>query len=176
MRRAPNKPLPSQERLRELLDYDPESGVFTWKTRGNPNFDKPNAGRRAGSLPAKAKYREMYVDNRSYLEHRIVWRYVTGEDPGADQIDHRDTKTDNNRFANLRRATHATNQQNTRKRSTASNPYKGANWNATKGRWQSYIKVDGKSRFLGLFDSPEDAHAAYVRAAKIHFGEFARHD
>lgn len=171
MKRAPDKALPPQARLLELLRYDCNSGHLFWKERPNTaSWNATYEGRRAGSRCSRG-YREIAIDNRTYLEHRLIWKLVTGEDPNG-QIDHVNLDKGDNRFSNLREATVSTNQCNTRPR--AQSGLKGAHWNRFRGYWQSAIKFDGRTVNLGRFDTAEEAHAAYCDAAKRYYGEFAR--
>jgi hypothetical protein len=154
-----------------MFDYDPLAGILFWKARGLPFWDIRFAGTRAGSLPKGAKYREVSIDDILYLEHRLIWCLVTGEDPGSRQIDHKNMDRIDNRIENLRLSTPNTNQQNTRPRGMSG--LKGAHWNATRGHWQSTIKLPDQRLWLGRFETAEEAHEAYKAAAKRFFGEFA---
>jgi hypothetical protein len=156
------KPL-TAERLRELLHYDPETGVFTRiaRVRGT----RPGAV--AGSMTSKG-YRQVRIDGRQYQAHRLAWLYMTGEWP-ADQIDHRDGDPANNRFDNLRAATHAENQQNRAPPKNSTSGLIGASWQQRSRRWVAQIDAGGRQVYLGLFDTPEEAHAAYLSAkARLH--------
>jgi hypothetical protein len=157
------------ERLRELLHYDPDTGVFTWlRVKGRRV--------RVGALSGKANgggYFQIGVDGRIYYAHRLAWLYVHGEWPVA-SIDHVNCDRCDNRLANLRPATKAQNAANARKRTNNSSGFKGAYWNARRNKWMASIEADGHQRHLGYFDNPTDAHKAYVAAAERHFGEFAR--
>jgi hypothetical protein len=149
------------ERLRELLAYDPETGAFTWRVG-------QRAGKVAGSVHSKG-YARIWVGGRSYRAHRLAWLYVTGAWPVA-QLDHANGARDDNRFVNLREATNAENGHNRK----TNNPcgFKGVR--QQKKRWCARIGKNGRRIFLGLFATPEEAHAAYVAAATEHHGEFAR--
>jgi hypothetical protein len=151
------------ERLREVLDYDPKTGVFRWKIS-----KKHFIGKAAGYLN-KDGHRQIRVDGRAYYAHRLAWLYVRGEWPDR-QIDHRDTNRDNNAFRNLREATNLQNQQNSKPR--RSDGRKGIHF--THGTWQAAIRVNGKRLYLGRHNTPDEAAAAYARAATEHHGQFAR--
>jgi hypothetical protein len=98
----------TQARLKQLLDYDPETGVFTWRVnRGGA----AKAGTRAG-CPTPFYYRVIRIGGRSRREHSLAWLYVHGHWP-ADELDHINRVRDDNRIANLREVTHAENMQNT---------------------------------------------------------------
>lgn len=157
------------ERLRLLLHYDPETGVFTWLVarRGTARV-----GAIAGSRPGNG-YWMIRVNGQLYKAHRLAWLYMYGGWP-THQIDHEDTDKGNNRWKNLRPATNGQNQANTKKRTTNTSGFKGVYWHATEKRWRAYITVNRKFKHLGYFDVRELAHAAYCRAAEEFFGEFAR--
>ncbi len=157
------------ERLRELLHYDPETGVFTWRV--HRGF-KAQPGKIAGKVD-KRGYRLITVDCKSYWAHRLAWLYMTGAWP-KDGVDHRDLVKDNNSWGNLRQATASQNQANRRCRCDSRSGLKGVTWHPQSGKWRAYIRHDGRFHHLGLFDAPETAHAAYLAAAEKQHGEFAR--
>ncbi len=153
------------ERLRELLDYDPSTGVFSWRyRRRGVRVDGP-----VGVVSNALGYRLVSIDHKKYYAHRLVWFWVMGEWPV--QIDHINGKRDNNRIENLRNATSRQNKQNASIRSDNSTGYKGVR--RESGRYLAAIKVNGKNKRIGIFDTPELAHAAYCKSACAHFGEFA---
>lgn len=156
------------ERLREVLDYDPGTGAWTWLVSLG---SRAQAGCRAGKYRMKrGGYRRITIDGTSYLAHRLAWLYVHGEWPSR-VIDHRDGDGANNAEYNLREATQSQNCGN----SIRSRPgLKGAYWHRLRGRWMAAITVNRKQVHLGYFDSAELAHAAYKNAAIAAFGEFAR--
>jgi hypothetical protein len=151
------------ERLRSLLSYNPETGIFTWRVRRGRIL----AGTVTGGIGSHG-YVEIRVDYRLYLAHRLAWLYMTGEWP-KETIDHRDLDRTNNRWRNLREATFG--QNNTNRRARGAQGLKGV----TKNRraYVAQIQVAGRNRYLGSFATPEAAHAAYVAASSAH-GEFAR--
>lgn len=159
-------------RVRELLNYDPGTGIFTWKVKRR----SVNAGAVAGSLRPDGRWK-IEVDRREYKAHRLAWLYVNGEWPPLD-LDHEDNDPSNNRIANLRPATGSQNQGNKRKPRSNTSGYKGVSWFKYKhkdgGKWHAQIMKAGKRVHLGFFDDPEQAHAAYVEAAQRLQGEFAR--
>lgn len=162
----------TQGRLRSLLFYDPETGVFTWRK----NRARVSAGTIAGSLMPEG-YLRITVGGHRFMAHQLAWLYMTGEYVARD-IDHRDTNRANNRWENLRRATRSQNNMNARLRSDNSTGFKGVT--IKKGKrskpYCAQVGVPGKGRpqHIGYFHTAEDAHSAYVSAAKIQFGEFAR--
>ena len=162
------KPLPTQDRLKEILDYDPETGVLRWRVQQA----RMKAGDIAGSTTDTGYWR-ISIDGRVFKAHRIIWKFMTGEDPPA-EVDHVDTIGLNNRWSNLRLASSSQNKANARLRSDNTSGLKGSSWHKQIKRWISYIHKDGKRHHLGTFDSAQDAHAAYLIAATRMHGEFAR--
>lgn len=156
-------------RLRELLHYDPETGVFTRRVDirgGGRNGTVAGSNHNAG-------YLSITIDGRQYLAHRLAWFYVTGRWPVVD-IDHIDRDRRNNRWANLREATRSQNMANTGRRRDNKSGFKGVSRHVQTGRWQAHSSGGGRTVYLGLFDSAEEAHRAYVAFATDSFGEFAR--
>ena len=158
----------TQERLREVLNYDPETGVFTWRV---PRQGTGGVGSVAGRVNPGNGYIDICIDYRRYLGHRLAWLYMTGEWPTND-VDHKDRIRTNNAWSNLRAATRAQNLANAGKRRGSKTPYKGIQ-KAGKSGWQALITVRGVRRCLGTYRTPEQAAEAY-KAASIKFnGEFA---
>lgn len=158
------------ERLRALLDYDMETGVFTWKvSRGG----KVKAGDIAG-CPNEWGHVRIKIDGRLHMAHQIAWFYVTGKFP-THQIDHRDTNAGNNAWLNLRPATGSQNMCNIGLRKDNKTGLKGVCWNAWTQKYSATIRYGGKQRHLGYFDNPDEAHEFYCLAADLLHGEFANH-
>jgi hypothetical protein len=155
------------ERLRELYSLDEQAGVFVrrFARNGSP------AGRRIERVNSGG-YVAVAADGREYKAHRLVWLYVHGQWPDGD-IDHIDGCRNNNRLSNLRLATDTLNKANEKLRSDNTSGFKGAKPHPN-GKWQARIGIGGKRLSLGYHATAAEAHAAYMRAAKLHFGEFAR--
>tara|TARA_R110002012_G_scaffold288082_1_gene480663 strand:+ start:95 stop:595 length:501 start_codon:yes stop_codon:yes gene_type:complete len=154
-----SRPLPKLEIVKEKLNYNPETGVFTWKVRPtNGGIVEP--GDVAGTVH-KQGYRRIGINKVYYAAHRLAWLLVHKEDPGEMTVDHKNKQKDDNRISNLRLLTQA--KQNTNKPIQ-----KGFSVTGTKEnpRYQARIKTNGVSRNLGCFGTPEEASAAY-RKAKI---------
>jgi hypothetical protein len=163
------KPELTAERLRELLHYDQETGIFTWTQRPSEMARKCAPGAVAGSVCKVHGYVYIGIDWVKHPAHRLAWLYVRGEWPQFD-IDHIDGDRANNRIGNLRDVSRSVNLQNARKaRSDSQSGLLGALRN--RNRWMSRIKANGRMIHLGSFDTPEEAHAAYLAAKrKLHEG------
>jgi hypothetical protein len=164
-----DKPLITYDRLREVLDYCPETGVFTWKVTLSATGV---AGSLAGSRHSEG-YSNIRIDKKRYFAHRLAWFYVTGESP-RQEIDHIDGDRGNDTFYNLREATRGQNQCNRPAQSNNKSGHKGVSWNRKAMTWYAFIRLNGSGKFLGAFPNLEDAAQAYADAVRKYHGEFAR--
>jgi hypothetical protein len=150
------KPLPSQDRLKELFDYDTQTGCLSWKS--------PTSVRvKAGDSVKKNKLSGYYmanVDGNRYRAHRLIWMWYYGIDPGNKQVDHIDHDRGNNRINNLRLVTHQENHWN-------ENP-KGYTWSKKYQKYVAQIFVDGHGIFLGHYTTKDEARNAYLAAKSVH--------
>lgn len=176
------RPLPSQKYLCECFDYQPTTGQLTWRIRpkthfkfNRSNFGDPHkrfntqfAGQIAGRL-ANTRHRLVSISNIRYLESRIIFKMMTGRD--AREIDHIDRDPTNNRWNNLREADPSTNGANTSVRSNNKLGVKCVRWNGYG--YIASIKVNYRAIHLGTFATIEEARAAYLGAARVHWGKFA---
>ena len=165
MRRRPRV---SYARLCELLEYDSATGDFRWLKRINRSIHVDDV---AGTLETGG-YRRITIKGRTYGAHQLAWFYVTGKWRSG-LIDHRDGDRSNNRWDNLRRATGSQNSANRRRHRNNKSGFKGV-MQTESGRWRAGIHKNGRNQHLGIFATPQEAHAAYVAAARELFGEFAR--
>ena len=166
----------SAQRLREVLHYDPETGVFTWLARPVTThqvrtWNAKFVGSVAGS--PNSGYCGVRIRGRLFYAHRLAWLYMTGEWPAA-EIDHINGDPKDNRWSNLRAATPKQNQANKRRQKNNTSGFKGVSWDKDAQNWRADIRVEYRHLALGYFNTPEEAHYAYCAAAKKHFGEFAR--
>jgi hypothetical protein len=169
----PKKPLPPVDDLRELLDYNPETGELSWKV------DRGGKARR-GAVAGTPKPHSIQLNfSRSWGKlsaHRVIWLIVTGEDPAELEVDHANGNPHDNRWENLRLATRSQNCAN--KAYEGKLPKGVCRVRRLKKRpFQARLqRRDGEKRIalsLGFFSSAEEAHQAYLAAAAQHYGEFA---
>lgn len=155
----------SAAELRELVHYDPDTGVFT--RRAHVNSRAP-AGAVCGSV-RKYGYLEFRVKGRLHKAHRLAWLYMTGEWP-ARVIDHINGITSDNRWANLRHVDCATNIQNMRRpmKTNQTTGVLGVTFSKKYKHFKAQLSVDGKTKYLGVFKTAEDASAAYLAAKRTH--------
>lgn len=181
------KQLPGQEILRRLLDYDPETGALTWRPRTPDMFAEPGrrspqhrcrnwnstyAGKKALTYQDANGYAVGHIYHQRVLAHRVIWKYVTGQD--ADVIDHIDGDTTNNRLCNLRSVQRADNQRNMRKRKNNTSGVQGVWWHEECKKWQAEIMVGYRKRYIGLFLEKDEAVSAR-KEAEIKYGFHKNH-
>ena len=155
-------------RVRELFNFDPDTGVFTYKqVPRNTGF---KIGDEAGYI-RDGKYRMIKIDGRPYYAHRLAWFYMYGVWP-AKIIDHINGNKQDNRIANLRNASMSQNKSNGETYANNTSGYKGVV--KCGKRWKAQITHNNKVIYLGLHDTKEEAHQAYLLAAKGLQEDFAR--
>lgn len=156
--------LPDHAFLKSQIDYDPMTGDFFWKIPKKGRV----TGRKVGSLQSNG-YMLIGIDNVRYFAHRLAWFFMTGTEPEGN-IDHIDGVRTNNQFSNLRDGTQRFNIENQRKaRSDNASGYLGVAKHAYG--FTAQIQHKGKKKHLGIFKTPEEAHAVYVSAKReIHAG------
>ncbi len=167
------KPRVSAGRLREVLDYSPDTGVFVWKIRMGTHG---KIGFVAGHISRKGCL-HIAIDRVVFLAHRLAWLHVNGEWPNG-EIDHRNLNKLDNRIDNLRVATNQGNSANRRALRNNRLGVKGVGISTVRvrkpQRYRARIRVNNALIHLGYFSTAADASAAYDIAARKHFGEFAR--
>ena len=167
------KPLPEAEFLRSILNYDRENGNLIWLPRSGKD-GRPNTrlvGKIAGNI-GKDGYRYVMIDGKNFLCHRIAWKIETGADP-INEIDHEDLCRSNNRWNNLREATHGENNHNVRVRPHSTSGIKGVR-EIKNGKWTAQIRKDGIQYHLGTFRSSDEAKEAFQIGSKKLYGDMAR--
>lgn len=156
------------ERLKEVLTYHPYTGLFT----RNREFGGWAGGEVAGCVKPDG-YRWIAIDKIQYTASRLAWFYCHGVWP-RHHMDHKNNDRADNRIENLRECNPSQNLANQRLSSRNKSGFKGVSWDKNSENWYASIKVMGKGKNLGHYDDPEDAHAAYCKAAKKYFGKFAK--
>lgn len=156
------------ERLREVLDYDPETGVFRWRIRTSIRIV---VGKPAGNV-GKGKdsgYLRIQIDGEMFLGHRLAFLWMTGQWPEAD-VDHENGIRHDNKWSNLREASRSQNLGNMRIRADNTSGYKGVWYHRRLKKWAA--ECQGEK--LGVFLTKQEAASAYQAEATRVFGEFAR--
>lgn len=147
------------ERLRELVHYDPDTGIFTRKTdRGGFAV-----GSEMGCVSHRG-YSKICIDKRRYYAHRLAWLYMHGETPKV--VDHINGNTSDNRLTNLRNVDQAGNLQNM-KRMNRTNTSGFTGVTRKRKRWTAQLSLNEKHVSLGVYETKEEAYAAYVEAKRI---------
>ncbi len=168
------KPLPSQDYLREALEYNPDNGELTWKVRPVHHFiDGGHSAQhqcnswntRYAGTPAIASkdtskgYFTGSIGGVSTLAHRVIWKWVTGED--ALDVDHIDGNGRNNRISNLRSVSTSDNLKNMKRRADSKSGFAGLQWFHRTKKWRARIQDhNGKERHIGYFEDLEEAKNA----------------
>ncbi len=166
------KPLPPLEVLKEFLDYNPDTGIFTWiKARGR---NSSVVGKEAGH---KQKFKRdtrirIGINGKLYLAQRLAYYMYHGVDPLNSDVDHIDRNALNNKISNLRLATRTENARNQKLAKSNISGKTGVHWHKTAKRWIAGIKINYKYKHLGRFVKKEDAIQARIEAEKKYFGEF----
>ena len=152
----------TQKKLKELLHYNQENGVFTWrKTRGGA-FKNQLKGAVAGSLTPRG-YVNIVVCGKQYKAHRLAWLYVHGYF-SEHSMDHMNRIRNDNRIENLREASRMCNSQNCKLSRNNTSGFNGVSYRREEEKWMAYIKLKGKHHYLGLYQSPLEAALARITA------------
>ena len=154
----------TQERLKELLSYDPDTGLFTRKV----NAKRWKAGTVTGSV-MKTGYIEIRCDKYRTTGHRLAFLYMTGRFPVT--VDHIDHDPANNKWSNLRNVSHRDNMKNVRLRKDNVSGVVGVSWSKACQKWTARIATGSTFKHLGVFKSKDDA----IQARKDAETEFNFH-
>jgi len=152
----------TSEELRQDLDYNPETGIFT----------KRLTAQSVGCFLGPKRYILVHVKGRGYLAHRLAWLYMTGEWP-KDQLDHINGIKDDNRWTNLREATNGQNRANCQLQKNNTTGFKGVTA-YPNGRYRARVNLNKKFIHLGYYATAEEAYAAYCKGAIEVHGAYAR--
>lgn len=157
-----------QDRLHELICYEPETGKMFWRVaRGNRA-----SGAEAG-CDSDNGYRKLRIDGQEHYLHRVVFLYITGKFPAAD-TDHINGDRQDNRWSNLRAVSRSENLKNAKIPITNKSGVMGVFWNADKKKWTAKIKVHQRDIHLGHFNSKNAAAVARL-AAQARYGFHENH-
>jgi hypothetical protein len=154
--------------LVRLLNYDHDTGVFTWKVDISRRI---KAGMKAGTISSNG-YLKIKLNGKAYRAHHLAWLVCKNEFP-QQEIDHINGDKLDNRIINLRLATRSQNNSNMLLRADNSSGYKGVSWQMPNRKWVARISLNRKRITLGFFDSKEDAAEAYRLASIQYHGEFS---
>jgi ribosomal protein L21E len=158
----------TQEELKEVLHYDPETGVFKWKVRSAYHV---HVGDKAGSLNKKVNRTYIRIKGKLYVAARLAFLYTEGYFPAF--VDHKDRNRTDDRKENLRAASRAENNRNMTMPSHNTSGYKGVSFNKRRNKFEAYVTFGNKKKYLGAYAVKEDAARVYDKAATELFGEFA---
>lgn len=147
------------------IAYEPETGIFSHVSGSQLPMSMMGGSKNGG------EYLSYYIDGKQRYAHRLAFFLMTGSWPKG-HVDHINGVKTDNRWCNLREANMAQNNANEGLRSTNTSGLKGVSWHKKARKWRAYIGATGEH--LGLFDTREDAHAAYLAEADKRYGEFAR--
>ena len=166
------KDLPPVELLRKLLRYEPETGKLFWMERvdASQSWNTRYAGSDAGAIHSRGYVHVSLLGSR-YKAHRLVWAMITGAAPSGD-IDHINGDRSDNRAENLRDVDGHENRKNSKLQANNKTGVPGVFYRTDRGRWIAYIKVMGKRKHIGTFDSFDDAVSArMIEARRLGFHE-----
>ena len=156
----------TQIKLKEILEYNPETGIFVFVC----DFNKYSFGDVAGL--SSHGYLRVSIKGLKYRLHRLAFLYMNGKIPNCD-VDHINGLKHDNRWSNLRKCTKSQNSMNIKIRSDNKSGYKGVAWHTRAGKWVVTIAINKKNKHLGLFKCKHEAAKIYNDAAVRYFGEFA---
>jgi len=172
----------TQEYVRSLFHYDPETGVLTWKERPREHFSNSHtwaamntrcAGKKVGSRLSKtSSYLSFCLKGKGFLVHRVIWVWVHGENP--EEIDHINGDKADNRLVNLRNVSRGINMMNKAQSKKNTSGVTGVVWHKAARKWTAQIRIDGKNHYLGVFNTVSEASEARMEASQK-FGFHANH-
>ena len=150
----------TQTRLKEVLNYNPKTGIFIRKTYASSNAPKGDV---AGGISHRLGYHRINVDNESYLSHRLAWLYIHGYFP-EHGLDHINRNVADNRIANLREAGKQCNARNYGNPKNNTSGVKGVFWHSQRYKWGAQIVINHKRKSLGLYNVFDNAVCARLAA------------
>ncbi len=172
---AYDKPLTSAY-LRSILNYDPETGIWTWKWRDDvrPQDNKRFAGKETGkSIKGGEGYKRIVINRKLYASHRLAFLYMLGAEPIGD-IDHEDTNRANCKWNNLRPATRSQNNANRSVQSENKSGFKWVSYDAARKTWRDAITFQDKKYMTKRCKTPEEAYELAIIIANKLYPDFYR--
>lgn len=161
-----NVPILTQDRLKELLNYDPETGVFVWR----------RTGKAAGTVTEQrgaTSYLRINIGGCIHYGHRLAWLYVYGIHP-VGVIDHANRNGLDNSIRNLRLTSQVMNAGNAKIRRDNRSGFRGVSFCKQTQKWRAQLRFGKCSVNIGRFATKDEARAAYEQAAGDRFGDFLR--
>ena len=161
----------TQEYLKSIVKYSPESGVFIYL-----ESDRKNTRRDSGDIAGWSGgqgYNYIMINCSQYKVNRLAWLYMTGDWP-AKLVDHKNTNKGDDRWSNLREASHSQNQANRNIQKNNTSGFKGVNL-TNDGKWEARVYFNKKKYYLGRFDDICDANNAVMAKREEVHGEFSNH-
>lgn len=143
--------------LQDVLNYCPDTGIFTWTRTVNARATKNSV---AGTYDSRG-YLKIGWKGKAYLAHRVAFYLMRGEFP-EEQIDHINGDRSDNRWINLRRCVDGSNNQNNKRLKNNTSGCTGVSWVKGRNKWRAQLYINGKTRFLGHFDDRKVAEDVYV--------------
>lgn len=180
-----DKAIPDAAVLRQLLRYEPETGKLFWLPRPRDMFASDNSfltwnsrflGKEAFTYVDLAGYKTGQIFSVKNYAHRVIWILTNGNIQDGKHIDHINGDKIDNRISNLRLASQAENNRNSRLRSDNKTGIKGVSWLRSRNKFVADICVSGVRKRIGYFDTKEGAEDAYLSLAQELHGEFALHN
>lgn len=173
------KPTPPKEKLSQMLDYNPDTGVLTWKSRAPESFTSNEltrglmamrwnamfSGKEAGSTSRDGFYRKVTIEGEAYLAHRLIWKMVHDDEPA--DIDHINGDKNDNRLSNLRSVTHGVNMRNKSMYVNNQSGTTGVEFHNRDAVWTAKIGSGNKQIYLGSFQTKDEAIACRIGAEVI---------
>jgi hypothetical protein len=159
----------TQQELKELLHYNPETGIFTWKV---------STARRVSSgdvavTKRKDGYIQIKLNNELILSHRLIWIYMYGYLPKY--IDHINGQRDDNRIINIREVSNQQNSLNSKISKNNTSGIKGVYWDKSRNKWTVRLSIDGKCKFFKRFDDIDLAKLVIEEVRNKYHGKYANH-
>lgn len=184
--------IPSLAYLREAFSYDPNTGKVFWKDRPLSHFSSLRGKKRADNNIGKeagTAFKHSHHDSfcglktcilyngkpANVLMHHVAWRLTYGDIPAGLVIDHRNNDPCDNRIENLRLANQSQNAANARNRKRVNGLPRGVHLEKSTGKFIAKVGINYRREQIGRFDTPEEAHQAFLKRSEELHGEYCKH-